>query len=123
MNNNRNDRLAILAYVIPIAGPLYLMLAQRENAYIQYHARQMLAMTLALIILPVAWGIVAWAISWVPIAGATVAAALFALVILGFLFGVGIWLAGLVQVIRGRLKPLPVVWGLSDRWFGAITRD
>ncbi|MCJ7548929.1 MAG: hypothetical protein MUQ30_04535 [Anaerolineae bacterium] len=121
MNNNRNDRLAILAYVIPMAGPIYLMLARRERAYIQYHARQMLALTLALIALPMVWAVVAWSISWVPIAGACVAAALFALVILGFLCGVGIWIAGLAQVMQGRLKPLPVVWALSERWFGAVT--
>ena len=121
MNNNRNDRLAILAYVIPIAGPIYLMLARRENTYIQYHARQMLALTLALIGLPMAWAAVAWSISWVPIAGASVAAALFALVIVGLLFGVGLWIAGLVQAVQGRLKPLPVVWGMSERWFGAVT--
>jgi uncharacterized membrane protein len=121
MNSNRNDTLAILAYVIPIVGPIYLMLAQRENAYIQYHARQMLALALALLVLPMVWVAVAWPISWVPIAGVCVAAALFALVILGFLFGVGLWIAGLVQVVRGRLKPLPVVWGISERWFGAVT--
>ena len=121
MNSNRNDHLAILAYVIPIAGPIYLMLARRENAHLQYHARQMLALALVLIALPMAWVAVAWPISWVPIAGACVAAALFALVIVGFLFGVGLWIAGLIQVIQGRLKPLPVVWGLSERWFGALT--
>ena len=120
MNNNRNDTLAVLAYVIPILGPIYLMLARRENAYIRYHARQMLALALAMIVLPMAWVVVAWPLSWVPIAGACVAAALFALVIVGFLFGVGVWIAGLVQVVQGRLKPLPVVWGLSERWFGAI---
>ncbi len=78
MNNNQNDRLAVLAYVIPIAGPIYLMLARRENTYIQYHARQMLALTVALIGLPMVWAVVAWSIAWVPIAGACVAAALFA---------------------------------------------
>jgi len=123
MNSNRNDHLAILAYVIPIAGPIYLMLARRENAYIQYHARQMLALTLALIALPMAWVVIAWPISWVPIAGACVAAALFALVMVGFLFGVGIWIAGLLQVVRGSLKPLPLVWRLSERWFGAVTGE
>ena len=121
MNNDRNDRLAILAYVIPIAGPIYLMLAQRENAYIQYHARQMLALTLALIALPMVWAVASWSLSWVPVAGACVSAASFALVILGSLFGVGVWTAGLVQAVQGRLKPLPVVWGLSERWFGAVT--
>jgi len=123
MNNNRNDRLAILAYVIPIVGPIYLMIARRENTYVQCHARQMLALALALIALPMAWVVIAWPISWVPIAGASVAAALFALVVVGFLFGVGIWIAGLLQVVRGSLKPLPLVWGLSERWFGAVTDE
>lgn len=123
MDNATNKRLAILAYVVPILGPLYLLAAKRDHIYIQYHARQMLALTLAVAILPLAWAIGAWLLSWIPIAGPAFAATLFALVILGGLFAIGIWIAGLVQVIYGQLKPLPIVWNLSRRWFATPRVD
>ena len=110
---------AILAYILPIAGPLYLIVSKRDNAYVQYHARQMLALTIVAVMLPLVWGIVAWLLSWIPIVGPLLAAALFALVILGFIFAAGVWIVGVIQVIRGQLQPLPIVGELSERWFTA----
>ena len=119
MDNAKHNQHAILAYVVPIIGPLYLILSKRNNTYVQYHARQMLVLTLAAVMLPLAWVIIAWPLSWIPIVGPLLAAALFALVILGFIFAAGVWMAGVMQVIKGRLKPLPIVGELSERWLAA----
>ena len=120
MNDASKNRLAILAYVIPILGPIYLLFfTKRDNYFLIYHARQMLALALMVVAMPVLWAVVAYPISWIPVAGPMVSVSLFGLVILTWIAAVVIWAVGLVQAIGNRLKPLPLVWQLSERIFSS----
>jgi uncharacterized membrane protein len=120
MNDASKNRLAILAYVIPILGPIYLLFfTKRDNYFLIYHARQMLALALMVVAMPVLWVVVAYPISWIPVAGPMVSVSLFGLVILTWIVAAVIWAVGLVQAIGNRLKPLPLVWQLSERIFSS----
>ena len=120
MKDATRNRLAILAYVIPILGPIYLLFfTKRDNFFMVYHARQMLAWALMIVAMPFAWVVVAYPISWIPLAGPLISAALFGLVILTWVFAVIIWIIGLIQAIGNRLKPLPLVWQLSEWLFSS----
>jgi uncharacterized membrane protein len=120
MNDASKNRLAILAYVIPILGPIYLLFfTKRDNYFLIYHARQMLALALMVVAMPVLWAVVAYPISWIPVAGPMVSVSLFGLVILTWIAAAVIWAVGLVQAIGNRLKPLPLVWQLSERIFSS----
>jgi uncharacterized membrane protein len=120
MNDASKNRLAILAYVIPILGPIYLLFfTKRDNYFLIYHARQMLALALMVVVMPVLWAVVAYPISWIPVAGPMVSVSLFGLVILTWIAAAVIWAVGLVQAIGNRLKPLPLVWQLSERIFSS----
>ena len=120
MNAAKNNRLAILAYLIPVLGPIYLLFfTKRDNLFLVYHARQMLALALMVVAMPILWAVVAYPISWIPIAGPLVSLSLFGLVILTWIFAVIIWVIGLIQAIGNRLKPLPLAWQLSERLFAS----
>lgn len=120
MNDASKNRLAILAYVIPILGPIYLLFfTKRDNYFLIYHARQMLALALMVVAMPVLWAVVAYPIAWIPVAGPMVSVSLFGLVILTWIAAAVIWAVGLVQAIGNRLKPLPLVWQLSERIFSS----
>ena len=120
MNAANNNRLAILAYIVPVLGPIYLLFfTKRDNMFLAYHARQMLALALIVVAAPLGWVVVAYPISLIPIVGPLLSAALFALVILAWIFSAVVWIAGLVQAVGNRLKPLPLVWQLSERLFAS----
>ena len=120
MNTAGKNRLAVLAYLIPVVGPIYLLFfTKRDNLFLVYHDRQQLALALTVVAMPVVWAVVAYPIAWIPTIGPLVSMALFSLVILTWVFAVVIWLIGLIQAVGNRLKPLPVVWQLSERLFAS----
>lgn len=113
----RNDALfAVLAYVVPILGPLYVLLARKVRPEAVPHPLQALVLHLSVPVLPLLWAVVAWTISWIPLGGPLVGASLFALVILAYIFAAVCWVIGVVHAIQGKPVLLPLVWDLSRGW-------
>jgi uncharacterized membrane protein len=106
---------ALLAYLLPILGWLYVLVFHRKDEFAVYHAKQSLVMTITAIGAPLVWAIVAWAIAWIPLVGPIVAAALFALVILTYVVLTATWIVGMVYVSQAKMKPVPVVGGWAER--------
>lgn len=111
--------LALICYLIPVLGPLYLLVGKRDNRLAQVHGRQMLALALSLIALFGGWLVVAWVLAWIPTVGPLAGAMLFALVITGLIASVVLWVVGLVHALQGREVALPVIWNVSRRLFAA----
>ncbi|MGC9521935.1 MAG: hypothetical protein ACP5HG_08660 [Anaerolineae bacterium] len=113
----RNDAVfATLAYVIPIVGPLYVLLARKVRTEAVPHPLQALVIHLSVFVIPLLWGVVAWPLSWLPIAGPLVSATLFSLVILAYIYTAIVWIVGLVHAIQGKPVLLPLIWNLSRGW-------
>jgi len=108
---------AFLAYLLPIAGWLYVFLLHRKDRFAMYHARQAIALTIAAAGMPVVWVVVAWIVSWLPLAGPIIAVALFALVIFTYIFLAVIWVTGMIYALRAKLKPIPMLGGWVGRAF------
>jgi len=61
---------------------------------------------------PAAWAVVAWIVSWIPLAGPIISAALFSLVILIYIFLAATWVIGMVYALQAKMEPVPVL----GRW-------
>jgi len=107
--------LAFLSYLLSLPGALFVLLTRRDDRFAVYHARQSLAITLAAIITPLAWAILAWGLAWIPLVCGMLGIILFALVI-AMLIGLLIsWVAGMVYSLRGQVRPVPLVGALVTR--------
>ena len=110
-----NRALAFLSYLLPVIGPLLVLLFNRKNGFALYHACQSLAMTAAAVIVPVVWIVIAWLLAWVPIAGALLGIAMFALVMAAYIaLAIGLVL-GLMNSLRAKQAAAPIFgeWGES----------
>jgi len=107
--------LAFLAYLFGIFGWLYVLLFHRKDEFAVYHAKQSIALTVLAIGAPVVWAIVAWVLSWIPLIGPISAAALFALVILVYIYIAIAWIIGMVNALRAKATPLPIIGGRAAR--------
>jgi uncharacterized membrane protein len=101
----------VLAYLVPVIGWLYVFFFQRKNVLAVYHVRQAIGLVLFLIGVVVGWAVIAWVLAWIPYM-AVVSVALFALMIAAYLYGVVLWIMGLINALGNRLAPLP----LFGRW-------
>jgi uncharacterized membrane protein len=108
--------LAPLNYLLPVIGPLYIISARRQDTVALYHAYQSLALVVAAVVVPVIWGIVAWLLAWIPLAGPLLAAASFALVIATYLVIVIGWIQGIIAAFQTRIRPVPVFGGWGERF-------
>ncbi len=106
---------AFLAYLLPILGWLYVLLFRWKDELAVYHAKQSMMLTMTAIGAPAAWAVVAWIVSWLPLAGSIIAAALFALVILVYIFLAVTWVIGMVYALQAKIKPVPVLGGWAER--------
>lgn len=106
---------AFLAYLLPILGWLYVLLFRWKDELAVYHAKQSMMLTMTAIGAPAAWAVVAWIVSWLPLAGSIIAAALFALVILVYIFLALTWVIGMVYALQAKIKPVPVLGGWAER--------
>lgn len=97
--------LAILSYIIGIL--CIIPLIQRDNAFSLFHAKQVL---LLLII-----GFGSGAVNVIPCLGQVVSLVLM-LAILIFA------IIGLINAIKGEMKPLPLIGKLAEDWFKGITK-
>src|SRR5512147_16398 len=105
---------AVLAYLLPVVGWLYVFLFQRQNRLAMYHVRQSISLFLCLVVVLAGWAVVAWILAWVPYL-AVISIALFAVVIAAYFFGVVAWILGMINAFRNRLAPVPLFGGFANR--------
>ncbi len=101
-----NVDAALLAYLIPVLGPAYILLLRKEDGFGRFHALQGLKLAAALVLAPVVWFLFAALVSFLPFGG-VVAAYVFALVVAVYMAAVIAWVAGIVNVLRARRAPVP----------------
>ena len=108
-----NRLLAVFAYLLPVVGPLVILLFSRRQLLAAYHACQSMGLTATLIAAPLVWYVGGWLLLWIPYAGALAAVFAFAIVILAFLFGIVALLAGILHAARAQPNPVPFFgqWG------------
>lgn len=97
---------AVMAYLIPVIGWLYVFSFHRKNALAMYHLRQSIGLFLFLGATIVGWAVIAWVLAWIPYMGA-LGAALFTIVMAAYLFGIVAWILGLINALTKRVAPLP----------------
>ena len=101
-----NIDAALLAYLVPLLGPAYILILRRDDAFSRYHAFQAMTLVLALILAPAAWFLFSLLVAFLPLGG-VIAAYVFALVVAVYFAVVVAWLAGIVNVLRARRAPVP----------------
>ena len=112
---NTSSRLpAVLAYLLPILGWLYVFFFQRRNSLALYHTRQAIGLVVFLILTLIAWAVVGWLLAWIPYLN-ILSIALFALVVSAYLFGIVAWLFGIYYALSDRESPLPLFGRLASR--------
>jgi uncharacterized membrane protein len=97
---------AIVAYLVPVIGWLYVFTFQRKNTLAMYHLRQSIGLCLFLVATITGWAVIAWVLAWIPYMGA-LGVALFTIVIAAYLFSIVAWIMGLINALSGRAVPLP----------------
>lgn len=105
---------AVIVYLLPVIGWLYVLLLQRQNSFAIFHLKQVISLCLFLLAVFVGWGVIAWLLAWIPLM-ASVSVALFTMVIVASVFTAIAWIIGLVNALSNRLVPLPVVGRWADR--------
>ena len=101
-----NIDAALLAYLLPVLGPAYILLLRKDVGFARYHAFQSLTIVLAMILAPAAWILFSLLISLMPFGG-VVAAYVSALVVAVYLAVVVSWVTGIVNALRARRVPVP----------------
>ena len=115
MNNYQVNRFpALLAYLVPIFGSLYVFISYRKDRFALYHAKQALIVTIVAILAPLIWLIAGWLLSLLPY-GFILTVALFALVIALYLFLIYALIAGIAHVSQTKIKPLPLIGSWGER--------
>ncbi len=97
---------AVVAYLIPVIGWLYVYFFQRKNALAMYHLRQSIGLCLFLLASLIGWAVIAWVLAWLPYMG-TLGAGLFTIVMAAYLFGSVTWILGLINALKKKTTPLP----------------
>ena len=92
----------------------------RKNLFALYHACQAFVMVLSALVLPVGWLLVSWALGWVPLAGPTLAAASFSIVMAGYATLAVLLVVGMVNALRARMTPLFLVGRWGERLFARL---
>jgi uncharacterized membrane protein len=115
-----NRLFAFLAYLLPLIGSLLVFVFDRKNVFARYHACQALVLALIAIFMPVGWLLTAWLVAWVPLAGAPIGVALFALMGAAYIALFVAWLVGLYNSAMGKLDATPVFGGWGDRVFDRL---
>lgn len=95
--------LAILSYIIPVLCVVPLIM--RNNSFSLYHAKQCLLLFIAFVVSSLVnaipcFGQIVWLVAWV--------------------FLVVLDVMGLINAIKGELKPVPLVGNWAEDWFKGI---
>jgi len=110
-----SDRwLAAIAYLLPVAGWLYLWIFQRKNQFAMFHLRQAAGIILAVILAFLGWAAAGWVLAWIPYVF-VISMMLYALVILVFLLAVVAYVAGAVNALRLRRAYSPFFGRWANR--------
>jgi uncharacterized membrane protein len=117
MVQNPNRLLALLSYLLPVVGSIVVFVFDRKNLFALYHACQAFTMAVVAVLLPVGWLLSSWVLGWVPLAGPTLGAATFSVVIAGYLTLVVLWVIGILNALRARMSPLFLVGKWGERLF------
>lgn len=110
--------LAILAYLLPVVGGIIGLAVDGGNPLTRAHARQSIGAALALGLSFVAWAVIGYVISLVPIAGPIVAIALFSFVIAMAVFLAVNWIVSLLLALRGEERTILFANRIAIRLFG-----
>jgi uncharacterized membrane protein len=112
---NTSSRLtAVLPYLLPVLGWLYVFFFQRKNSLALYHLRQAIGLVVFLLVALIAWAVVGWLLAWIPYLG-ILSIALFALVVGAYVYGIVAWLFGIYNALSDRESPLPLFGRLASR--------
>jgi uncharacterized membrane protein len=112
---NKPSRLpAILAYLVPVLGWLYVFFFQRKNSLAIYHLRQSIGLFLFLVATLVGWAMVGWILAWIPFL-AVLSIALFSIVIVAYFYGIVAWILGMSNAFSARETPLPLFGHWANR--------
>jgi uncharacterized membrane protein len=106
----RERIMAAIAYIWVI-GWLVVFLAARESKLARFHLKQSAGILLFLVVSVVGWYVLAWVMALVPWLGMMLSIVAFTLVIVAFISAAVIWIIGIVNALRGRLTPLPLIGG------------
>jgi uncharacterized membrane protein len=103
-----SDRIvAFLAYLLPVIGWLYALIAHRKNAFVVFHTKQAIGLVLFLLGVFAGWAVIAYLLAMIPFV-AIVGVILFSLVIAAFILGAVVWIIGMANALRGQLGYLPI---------------
>ena len=112
---NRLSRLpAVLTYLVPVIGWLYVIFFQRRNSLAIYHLKQSIGLVLFLVVTTTGWFAVSWVMAWIPYM-AVLSIALFAIVIVAYLLGGVALILGMSNALRARPAPLPLFGEWASR--------
>jgi len=112
---NKPSRLpAVLTYLAPVIGWLYVIFFQRKNTLAVYHLKQSIGLVMFLVTTTASWLSVGWVITWIPYM-AVLSIALFAIVIVVYIYGGVAWILGLSNALRARPAPLPLFGEWASR--------
>jgi uncharacterized membrane protein len=104
----------VLTYLVPVIGWLYVIFFQRKNSLAIYHLKQSIGLVLFLIVTTTGWAAVGWVMAWIPYV-AVLSIALFAIVIVAYLYVVVAWIQGMSNALKARLAPLPLFGEWASR--------
>lgn len=114
MSVSTNSRiLAFLSYLLPVVGPIFVLLARRQDEFAAFHARQSLALVAGALLAPLLWVVVAWLVMWIPRAGGPLGMALFSGVLAAYLVVIFGWLRGLADSLTAQQRAAPFFGGWS----------
>jgi uncharacterized membrane protein len=104
---------AFIAYLIPLIGPIYVLLFNRKDLFALYHACQSLAIVITSVLLTLLWGALAWGTSWISLIGPIFGVSTFALVMATWGLTLVTWFMGMWNALQGRYRRLPIFgqWG------------
>ena len=108
-----SDRLAAFLAYIPVVGWIYVLLAKRQNSLSMFHVRQSIGLFIFLAATFAAWAVITWVLGWIPF-GFMVGVALFTMVITAFIFGIIVWVTGIVHALNGRMVLLPLIGKMAN---------
>ena len=112
---NMSSRLpAVLVYLLPVLGWLYVYVFERRNSFALYHLRQAIGLVIFLVVILIAWAVVGWLLAWIPYLG-ILSIALFALVVSAYIYGIVAWLIGIYNALSDRESPLPLFGQWASR--------
>ena len=117
MAEKPNRLLAVISYLIPVLGSVVVFLVGRKNLFALYHACQAFALAMMVILLPVVWALISWVVAWVPLAGPTISAATFSIVMAGVLTFLILTVVGISKALGANVSPLFLVGKWGERLF------